>query len=258
MIARRAGKYRNLPAAGFAQLVTYEPDCKNFVAAILAFRGGCHTASTIAPLTKGAKPVAAGFPLKDSTMNKFVIALAVAAALPMGAQAADNISYNYVQADYVSSHNDVPDDADGWGLKASMAVLPNMHVFGDFNRQTLDDSKLDIDTWRIGVGYNRAINEATDVVARLAYQQQDPELGHHLPGLSAEVGLNTAYGEHMQVYGALGWEDYTRTKGVNPKGEFFGRLGMLAKLNQNWSVNASLKYDVDGNIEVQAGPRFSW
>jgi Ax21 family sulfation-dependent quorum factor len=198
------------------------------------------------------------FFLKDSSMKKFVIALAVAAALPMGAQAADNISYNYAEVDYVTSHNDVPDDADGWGLKASVAVLPNMHVFGDFNRQTLDDSKLDIDTWRVGVGYNRAINEATDVVARLAYQQQDREVGHHQPGLSAEVGLNTAYGEHMQVYGALGWEDYTRTKGINPKGEFFGRLGMLAKLNQNWSVNASLKYDVDGNIEVQAGPRFSW
>lgn len=191
-------------------------------------------------------------------MKKFAIALAVAAALPFSALAADNISYNYAQIDYLSSHNDALDDADGVGVKGSWAVLPNMHVFADYNRQELDDSKLKNDTWRVGVGYNRAINTTTDVVARLAYQQMDPEWADHQPGLSAEMGLNTAYGEHIQVYGALGWEDYTRTNGVNPKGEFFGRLGVLGKVNQNWSINAGLKYDADGNIEINAGPRFSW
>lgn len=191
-------------------------------------------------------------------MKKFAIALALSAALPFAAQAAEGISYNYAQIDYLSSHNDDLDDADGVGVKGSWAVLPNMHVFADYNRQQLDDSKLDNDTWRVGVGYNRAINNSTDVVARLAYQQLDPELGKHQPGLSTEIGLNTAYGEHVQVYGALGWEDYTRNNGVNPKGEFFGRLGLLARYDRNWSINAGLKYDRDGNIEVNAGPRFSW
>lgn len=191
-------------------------------------------------------------------MNKFLIALAVAAALPLSAQAADGISYNYAEADYVSSHNADVDDSDGWGLKASVALLPNMHVFGDFNRLKLDDSGREIDTWRIGAGYNRAINERTDLVARAAYQQQDPEFGFHLPGASAEVGLNTAYGKHVQIYGAVGYEDYFKTKGVNPQGEFFGRLGVLAKITPNWGVNADMKYDTDGNIEVHAGPRFTW
>jgi len=48
-------------------------------------------------------------------MKYSLLALALAAALPLSAQAADGLSYTYVEADYVNLDNDV----DGWGLRGS-------------------------------------------------------------------------------------------------------------------------------------------
>ena len=191
-------------------------------------------------------------------MKTSLIALALAAALPFAASAADNLSYNYVEGDYVKTDISGP-DADGWALKGSWAFHPNFHVFGDFTQQEIDHSNARFDQWRIGAGYNRAIAPGTDLVARVAYQKFDP---HHsrldLDGYNAEVGLRNAFGEHVEVYAFAGYQDYTRTHGVNPDGAFYGRLGGQVKLNRNWGINGDLKMDRHGDKEWSVGPRFSW
>ncbi|KRG86822.1 MULTISPECIES: Ax21 family protein [Stenotrophomonas] len=191
-------------------------------------------------------------------MKTSLIALALAAALPFAASAADTLSYNYVEGDYVKTDISGP-DADGWALKGSWAFHPNFHVFGDFTQQEIDHSNAKFDQWRIGAGYNRAIAPGTDLVARVAYQKFDP---HHsrldLDGYNAEVGLRNAFGEHVEVYAFAGYQDYTRTHGVNPDGAFYGRLGGQVKLNRNWGINGDLKMDRHGDKEWSVGPRFSW
>ena len=92
-------------------------------------------------------------------------ALALSLAAPFAASAADGVSYTYVQGGYVSTNTD-GGDADGWGLKGSAALNPNFHVFGDFANQTIDDSDIDFDQWRVGVGYNRAVSQRADLVTR--------------------------------------------------------------------------------------------
>ncbi|MBN8798715.1 MAG: Ax21 family protein, partial [Stenotrophomonas nitritireducens] len=125
--------------------------------------------------------------------------------------------------------------------------------------QEIDHSNARFDQWRIGAGYNRAIAPGTDLVARVAYQKFDP---HHsrldLDGYNAEVGLRNAFGEHVEVYAFAGYQDYTRTHGVNPDGAFYGRLGGQVKLNRNWGINGDLKMDRHGDKEWSVGPRFSW
>ncbi|MBN8800525.1 MAG: Ax21 family protein [Stenotrophomonas acidaminiphila] len=191
-------------------------------------------------------------------MKTSLIALALAAALPFAASAADTLSYNYVEGDYVKTDISGP-DADGWALNGSWAFHPNFHVFGDFTQQEIDHSNARFDQWRIGAGYNRAIAPGTDLVARVAYQKFDP---HHsrldLDGYNAEVGLRNAFGEHVEVYAFAGYQDYTRTHGVNPDGAFYGRLGGQVKLNRNWGINGDLKMDRHGDKEWSVGPRFSW
>ncbi|ALJ29645.1 Ax21 family protein [Stenotrophomonas acidaminiphila] len=191
-------------------------------------------------------------------MKTSLIALALAAALPFAASAADTLSYNYVEGDYVKTDISGP-DADGWALKGSWAFHPNFHVFGDFTQQEIDHSNARFDQWRVGAGYNRAIAPGTDLVARVAYQKFDP---HHsrldLDGYNAEVGLRNAFGEHVEVYAFAGYQDYTRTHGVNPDGAFYGRLGGQVKLNRNWGINGDLKMDRHGDKEWSVGPRFSW
>ena len=51
-------------------------------------------------------------------MKRTLIALALAAILPISAQASDKLSYSYVEANY----SNLDGDFDGWGLRGSVAM----------------------------------------------------------------------------------------------------------------------------------------
>lgn len=191
-------------------------------------------------------------------MKTSLLALGLLAALPFAASAAEGLSYNYVEGDYIKTDGD-NSDADGWAVKGSYAFHPNWSVFGDYNKQTVDDSDVDVQQWRVGVGYNYEIATSTDLVARVAYQKFDPDSPNlTFEGVNAEVGLRNAFGPHFEVYALAGYEDYSKKRGVNPDGEFYGRLGAQVKLNQNWGVNGDFKLGKNGDKEWSVGPRFSW
>ena len=92
-------------------------------------------------------------------MKRSLIALALVAALPFAASAQDaksGLSYNYVQGGYVSTNTDAG-DADGWALGGSVAVHPNVHLFGSYTSQNVDGVNADFDQWRVGAGYNKSL-----------------------------------------------------------------------------------------------------
>ena len=190
-------------------------------------------------------------------MKTSLIALALVVALPFSAAAADGLSYNYVEGDYVKT-DAAGGKAEGWGVKGSYAFHPNFHAFGEFSQQETDLGKVDVDQWRLGAGYNREIAPTTDFVTRVGYQKFDPKHGLDAEGYNAEAGIRTAFGRHVEVYGMAGYEDYTRKHGINPEGDFYGRLGAQVKLNQNWGINGDIKMDRHGDKEWSVGPRFSW
>ncbi|PTT79122.1 Ax21 family protein, partial [Pelomonas sp. HMWF004] len=115
-----------------------------------------------------------------------------------------------------------------------------------------------VDQWRVGVGYNQEIGNSTDFVGRVAYNKFDPKEGLDFNGYSAEAGIRTAFGQHAEVYAMAGYEDYSKKHGINPDGQFYGRLGGQVKLNQNWGINGDIKMDRHGDKEWSVGPRFSW
>lgn len=190
-------------------------------------------------------------------MKTSLFALALMAALPFTASAAENLSYNYVEGDYVKTDAS-GGDSDGWGVKGSYGVLPNMHVFGEYSRQEVDATRTDVDQWRLGVGFNHEIATSTDFIARAAYNKYDPKEGLDFNGYSAEAGIRTAFGKHAEVYALAGYEDYSKKHGINPDGEMYGRLGAQVKLNQNWGINGDIKMNRHGDKEWSVGPRFSW
>ena len=110
--------------------------------------------------------------MKRSRLTLAVLALAAAAAVPFAASAADGLSYTYVEGGYVATNTD-GGDADGWGLKGSAALNQNFHVFGDFANQTIEDSDVDFDQWRVGLGYNHQISQHADLLTRVAYDKFD-------------------------------------------------------------------------------------
>ncbi|MCD9088419.1 Ax21 family protein [Stenotrophomonas sp. SY1] len=193
-------------------------------------------------------------------MKNSLIALALVAALPFTASAAEGLSYNYVEGNYAKTDVGVDSEADGWGVKGSYSVLPKMHVFGEYTRQETDLGKIDVDQWRVGVGYNQEIAPSTDFIARAAYEKFDPKVrdGLDFNGYSVETGLRTAFGKHAEVYVMAGYEDFQKKHGINPEGDFYGRLGGQVKLNQNWGINGDIKMTGNGDKQWTVGPRFSW
>lgn len=191
-------------------------------------------------------------------MKYSLIAAAMAAILPFAASAADGLSYNYVEADYAKTDAGRDGKADGWGLKASYAVHPNVHVFADGSHQKVSGSEDTFNAFRVGAGFNHEIAASTDFIARAAYNRYDAGKALTFNGYSVETGLRTAFGEHFEVLALAGYEDYSKKHAINPQGKVYGRLGGQVKLNKNWGLAGDLKMYGHGGKEWTVGPRLSW
>jgi hypothetical protein len=62
----------------------------------------------------------------------------------------------------------------------------------------------------------------------------------------------------VEGYAFAGYEDYSKKHGINPDGEFYGRVGAVANINANWGVTGEVKLAKAGAREWFVGPRFSW
>ena len=186
-------------------------------------------------------------------MKRSLIALSLAAALPFAASAADGVSYNYIEGGYAASNpGDGLPDADGFGVRASMAFHPDFHVFGDYTNQEFDNTGVDADQWRLGLGYNRGISPRTDLLARVAYEKVDFGSLGDSDGWSVEAGARSALTGNLEGYALAGYEDGDRIDG-----DFYGRLGATVKFNRNWGLNGDVKFS-DGDTAWFVGPRFTW
>jgi len=193
-------------------------------------------------------------------MKRSLLALTLLAALPFAASAAEGLSYNYVEGGYVATNTD-GDDADGWGINGSGAITDNFHVFGGYTFQKTDDvtfggvrfDGLDVDQWRVGLGYNHPVAANTDLLARVAYENYDVDgFNDSLDGYSAEVGVRSALAPNFEGYAMAGYEDRE-----NFDGDFYGRLGAQVKFNQNWGVSGDVKV-ADGDTQWFVGPRLTF
>ncbi|QCO66740.1 Ax21 family protein [Luteimonas yindakuii] len=187
-----------------------------------------------------------------------LLALGLTAALPFAAsaQSASALSYNYVEGGYIATNADL--DADGAAARGSVAFHPNFHVFGGFQRQDVDNTPVDFDEWRIGIGYNHAISPNADLVTRVAYEKFDAGRdifgNDYAPdGYSVEVGLRGALAPQLEGYAMAGYEDFGNFYGD----DFYGRLGAQWKFTPNWGVSGDVKF-AGGDTQWFVGPRFTW
>lgn len=183
-------------------------------------------------------------------MKRSLLALTLLAALPFAASAAEGVSYNFVQGGYSATNGD--GDADGFGIDGSVAVHPNFHLFGGYSNQEIDDTNIDFDQWKFGVGYNYEIAPKADLITRIAYEKFDAGSGFDLDGYSAEVGVRGALTNNFEGYAMAGYEDYEQLDG-----DFYGRVGALVKFNETWGVNGDVKF-ADGDTQWFVGPRVTW
>jgi len=186
-------------------------------------------------------------------MKRPLIALGLLAVLPLAASAAEGLSYNYVEGGYVATDLKGLPDADGFGVKGSIAFHPNFHLFGDYAHQSFDNTNLDVDQWRLGVGYNHTLTARTDLLTRIAYEKVDAGSIGDADGWSVEVGARSALLPALEGYALAGYED-----GDQASGDFYGRLGAQYKFNQNWGISGDVKMAKGGDRQWFVGPRLSW
>ena len=184
-------------------------------------------------------------------MKRSLLALPLLALLSTGAVAADGVSWNYVEGGYSATNTDAG-DADGFALGGSAAIHPNFHLFGSYANQEIEDTNIDFDQWRLGVGYNHQIAPSADLVTRLAYEKFDAGNDLDFDGYSAEVGVRGAMTPRFEGYAMAGYEDFELADG-----EFYGRVGAQVKFNPTWGVAGDVKF-IDGDTQYFVGPRITW
>lgn len=188
-------------------------------------------------------------------MKRTLLALTLLAALPFAASAAEGVSYNYVEGGYTrldAGHTGSNNDADGWALNGSGAINPNFHVFGGYSKVNINDTDIDLDQWRLGVGYNRELTPKVDLVTRVAYEKFDAGQGVDGDGYSVEAGVRGAMTPMLEGYALAGYEDYK-----DFDGDFYGKVGAQVKFNPTWGINGEVKF-ADGDTQVFVGPRISF
>ena len=199
--------------------------------------------------------------MKRSPALTKLAALTLLAALPLAATAAEGVSYNYVEGGYAGTETD-GGDADGWAVNGSGAIAPNFHLFGGYSNQEIDDTNIDFDQWRVGVGYNHEVSPRADLVTRVAYEKFDAGrdiLGNDLDadGWSVEAGVRGALAPALEGYAMAGFEDGEAIGGGDRDGEFYGRLGAQVTFNPMWGINGDVKF-IDGDTQFFVGPRITF
>jgi Ax21 family sulfation-dependent quorum factor len=183
------------------------------------------------------------------TMKRSLIALALAAVLPLSAQAGE-LSYNFVQLDYTRASIDGVDaDPDGFTLKGSAALGERFYLFGSYlkGNDSIDGLDFDYDQTQVGFGFRHGISDKADFLAEISYLNSDLELEDEFDasadGYRASVGIRGLMAPKFEGYAKANWTD-----GGDVDGAFSGTLGALFKINQTWGINAEAEFGEDATV----------
>ncbi len=123
--------------------------------------------------------------------------IGAALLLPAAGMAADNLSYTWIEADYIvqdidryedsgvlDNFTEDFDDGDGWGVAASIGFSEHFFAFGSYSSTEadftfIDDTGLripqdeDVKTLKAGLGFHTPLADNLDLVARAAYVDID-------------------------------------------------------------------------------------
>lgn len=200
---------------------------------------------------------------------------ALAAALLAGASAtasAGDLSYTWLEAGYARSDRDALDNGNGFGLRGSGAITDSFHFFGGYERTDHDD--FDLADWRAGIGYNLAVSDNVDLIARVSYEKADYDLIGDGDGYGVEVGVRAALSPAFEASAGVRHRDIDFDGEIaciaivpTPPGCVFAAdadgsdtaffVGGQYKFNPQWGIAAEVSFS-DADNRVFVGPRISF
>lgn len=188
-------------------------------------------------------------------MKKTLCAIALAAALPLSAQAAAP-SYTWIQGDYVRADDA---DADGFGVRGNVAFgESDFYGLGSYRSVTADTffGDVDLSQFELGAGYALSLSDNADLIAELAWQNVEADAfgaSADTDGYRASVGSRIGFNDYIEGLARLNYID-----GSDVDGDVTGTLGLLVKFNPTWGVAGEIETDGDGGEFYSVGVRASF
>jgi Ax21 family sulfation-dependent quorum factor len=183
-------------------------------------------------------------------MKRSIFALALAAALPLSAHAADGLNYNYVELDYGRATADNTDlDFDGFGIKGSVKVAEPVYLFGAYQQGSDDFLGVDFDSkqYQLGVGYRHGISDKADFIGELSYIKQEIDVAGFgnvdADGGRISGGVRGELAKNFEGYVKANYND-----GGDFDGDFSGTLGAQVKFNETWGLTGEAEIGSDAKL----------
>ena len=145
-------------------------------------------------------------------MNRICIALLLAALPPLAC--AQGFNYTFLEGGYQWFDFDTPGnvEGDGFVISGSLALTPSFFLLGGYEDGELDDFDVDIDSWRVGLGFHSPISEIIDLVVTGAVLNQ--EIGFSASGSNDDdafdigLGLRANLTDTLELNAGLNYVDY--------------------------------------------------
>jgi len=170
-------------------------------------------------------------------MKISLIALALAAALPLSAQASDALKYNFIEADYASTHA-FSTTLDGWKVKGSAAFGDDFYGAASYSQVSKNGGDLDEGT--VGIGYRHAISDKTNWDSELSYVHDKVSGGGSSfsdNGYRIQTGLRGMLGAKFEGNINVNYTD------VNDFGNGIGAgIGGMYHINDTWGITGGYEF----------------
>ncbi|CAN5219272.1 hypothetical protein BH11PSE14_BH11PSE14_08170 [soil metagenome] len=190
-------------------------------------------------------------------MKYALIALALAAAMPLSAHAADGLEYSYVEADYRSSQF-LGETFDGFGIAGSVAF--NDHWYGSASYDDVSKGGISLDRTFVNLGWHNAISDKADFLAEVGYARFGADAGSlgsdHANGYRVAAGFRGMLAPKFEGNVKASYVDGSDLS----SGVGIG-VGAVYHFNKTWGLTASYdhdKFDGEGMNSWGLGVRASF
>lgn len=182
-------------------------------------------------------------------MKRALIALALAAALPLSAQA-NELSYKYIEAGYASNHLDLGGSSgtlDGYDVKGSFAF--NDDFYGNLSYTSGSKNSVDLDETVVGVGFRHALSDKADLNASLSWVHDNLDIGNFASvsddGYRAAVGVRGMLADKFEGNFNVNYTD------AGDFGNGIGAgIGAVVYINDTWGITAGYDYSNRDTIDL--------
>lgn len=181
---------------------------------------------------------------------KMIAAALLAAGIAPAMAAGPN--YNYVEVAYDNVDIDGGGSISGFDLAGSFAINESFHVTGGY--QHLSDSPLTITVATIAGGYNLALNETTDLVARVGFARATAKISGF--GSASDNGYVVQLGARSMINDSFELNGFVTQ--VDAGGSETGvEVGAVYRFANNFGITGGLAYSDDATT-FRIGGRFSF